>query len=266
MSTTVYFGPHLQAPSIEPRTQIAIAGPGLRKWLGIIRRSLTNLAPNRQMDESGTLLVVETALCATLLGTVATWLQGSGAAVVTTMLAINGLLVVWLLVGSLIQTIRATRREAFATANKPLPNVWAFRVAKSGSAVAKHTGRIDAQRPLLGPESSGLEREAVLAAELEPGDLVFVDAGQTIAADGLVVDGLAIVDESIVTGQSDLVIRSPEVISAVLRNSRVVAGTLVVRISPRRGHPLDWDQTAIAPAYAGLRKPERAHAGVTADV
>jgi P-type E1-E2 ATPase len=40
------------------------------------------------------------------------------------------------------------------------------------------------------------------AAELVCGDLVVVDAGQQIPSDGIVIDGIVLVDESAVTGES----------------------------------------------------------------
>jgi high-affinity K+ transport system ATPase subunit B len=263
-TTTVYFGPYAHGPHTQPNVQNTAASRGARRWLTFASRWLANLAPGRQIDESGTLLVVETALCATLLGTLVVWLQGSGASVVNTMLSVDGLLIAWLLVGSLIQTIRTSRRDTLAVAAKPAPNVWAYRVAVR-NAVAQLAGLSE-----IGGFGSidwnTLEREAVLAADLEPGDLVFIDAGQAIVADARIVDGFAVVDESVVTGQSDPVLRCADGESTVLRDSRVVSGQILVRISPRRGHPLDWDQSAVVPAYAALSKPKRASVNATADV
>lgn len=49
--------------------------------------------------------------------------------------------------------------------------------------------------------------EAVAATDLKPFDFVLVEAGELIPADGDVVDGVAAVDESAVTGESAPVIR-----------------------------------------------------------
>ena len=44
--------------------------------------------------------------------------------------------------------------------------------------------------------------EHVMAAELSPGDVVLVKAGETIPADGLVVEGLSCTNEALLTGES----------------------------------------------------------------
>lgn len=113
-----------------------------------------------------------------------------------------------------------------------LANICEFRSAKPVSPGTPRFGVIDTQRVAYST-LEGPARKASFSAEPRPGDLLYIDAGQTIAADGSVIDGLAIVDESIVTGQAGLVIRSTDVISAVLKGSRVVAGKLTVRVSPR---------------------------------
>src|SRR5262249_45045922 len=55
-------------------------------------------------------------------------------------------------------------------------------------------------------EPSG-EASAVSSTELKMGDRVVVEAGQIIPADGEVIEGLASVDESAITGESAPVIR-----------------------------------------------------------
>ena len=52
-----------------------------------------------------------------------------------------------------------------------------------------------------------MDFDLVLAPELRKGDLVVIDAGEVIPCDGTVVDGVASVDESAVTGESAPVIR-----------------------------------------------------------
>jgi K+-transporting ATPase ATPase B chain len=65
--------------------------------------------------------------------------------------------------------------------------------------------------------------EQVPAASLRPGDLVVVDAGQLIPSDGDVVEGVAAVNESAITGESAPVIRA-----AGSDRSGVTGGTLVL--------------------------------------
>ncbi len=120
-----------------------------------------------------------------------------------------------------------------------LANICEFRSAKPDSAVTARFDAIDTHRA-LNSDVRRPSRQASSTAGPQPGNLLFINAGQTIAADGSVIDGLAIVDESIVTGQLGLVIRSTDVISAVLKGSRVLAGKLTVRVSPRPDHPPSW--------------------------
>src|ERR1700733_15890097 len=49
--------------------------------------------------------------------------------------------------------------------------------------------------------------EEVTASALRSGDVVFCDAGELIPGDGEVIDGIATVDESVITGESAPVIR-----------------------------------------------------------
>jgi high-affinity K+ transport system ATPase subunit B len=85
-----------------------------------------------------------------------------------------------------------------------------------------------------------LELEAVTADKLYAGDTVLVEAGQYIQADGVIVDGMALIDEAAVTGESTHVLREANGINAVMQDSLVVRGRLIVQVTPRRGHPLDW--------------------------
>ncbi|MGE5203090.1 MAG: potassium-transporting ATPase subunit B, partial [Acidobacteriota bacterium] len=79
--------------------------------------------------------------------------------------------------------------------------------------------------------------EHVGAATLKPGDLVLVEQGDTIPSDGDVVEGIASVDESAITGESAPVIReSGGDRSAVTGGTRVISDWIVVRITSAQGH------------------------------
>ncbi|HEX3810445.1 MAG TPA: potassium-transporting ATPase subunit KdpB [Rhizomicrobium sp.] len=76
----------------------------------------------------------------------------------------------------------------------------------------------------------------VPAFQLERGDLVLVEAGELIPSDGDVVEGVASVDESAITGESAPVIReSGGDRSAVTGGTRVLSDQIVVRITAARG-------------------------------
>ena len=78
--------------------------------------------------------------------------------------------------------------------------------------------------------------EEVAAVTLRVGDEVVVSAGETIPSDGEVVEGVASVDESAITGESAPVIReSGGDRSAVSGGTRVLSDQIVVRITARPG-------------------------------
>ncbi|MES1925868.1 potassium-transporting ATPase subunit KdpB [Salinisphaera sp. T31B1] len=78
--------------------------------------------------------------------------------------------------------------------------------------------------------------EQVAAPELRKGDRILVEAGETIAADGDVVEGIASVDESAITGESAPVIReSGGDRSAVTGGTRVLSDAIVVEVTTEPG-------------------------------
>ncbi|WP_260508811.1 potassium-transporting ATPase subunit KdpB [Mycolicibacterium farcinogenes] len=82
---------------------------------------------------------------------------------------------------------------------------------------------------------SGAEEE-VAAPLLQQGDVVVVEAGQVIPGDGDVVEGIASVDESAITGESAPVIReSGGDRSAVTGGTTVLSDRIVVRITQKPG-------------------------------
>ncbi len=84
-------------------------------------------------------------------------------------------------------------------------------------------------------DEAGAE-ELVPAARLRPGDLVVCEAGDLIPGDGDVIDGVASVDESAITGESAPVIReSGGDRSAVTGGTRVLSDRIVVRITQEPG-------------------------------
>jgi K+-transporting ATPase ATPase B chain len=78
--------------------------------------------------------------------------------------------------------------------------------------------------------------EPVAAPHLRQGDHVLVEAGELIPSDGEVVQGIASVDESAITGESAPVIReSGGDRSAVTGGTRVLSDWIVVRITAAQG-------------------------------
>jgi K+-transporting ATPase ATPase B chain len=74
------------------------------------------------------------------------------------------------------------------------------------------------------------------AAELHRGDVVVVEAGEVVPGDGTVIEGIASVDESAITGESAPVIReSGGDRSAVTGGTRVLSDRIVVEITQEPG-------------------------------
>ncbi len=80
--------------------------------------------------------------------------------------------------------------------------------------------------------------ETVAPSALQVGDLVIVRPGGRVPADGVVVDGTAAVDESMITGESIAVSRGP--------GDRVVAGTVATDTALRVRVAAVGDDTALA--------------------
>ncbi|MFI7454747.1 potassium-transporting ATPase subunit KdpB [Nonomuraea sp. NPDC049714] len=106
---------------------------------------------------------------------------------------------------------------------------------------AKHdtTARRLSSRTSSGWDPSGWDHsgwDTVGAPELRQGDFVIVEAGETIPGDGDVVEGIASVDESAITGESAPVIReSGGDRSAVTGGTKVLSDRIVVQITQKPG-------------------------------
>lgn len=78
--------------------------------------------------------------------------------------------------------------------------------------------------------------EMVPASKLRAGDIVFVEAGYLIPGDGEVIEGIASVDESVITGESAPVIReSGGDRSAVTGGTKVLSDHIKIRITSNPG-------------------------------
>jgi potassium-transporting ATPase ATP-binding subunit len=102
-------------------------------------------------------------------------------------------------------------------------------------AAALRKTKIDMKAKRLTDQALKLWRN-IPAYELERSDLVLVEAGEMIPSDGDVVEGVASVDESAITGESAPVIReSGGDRSAVTGGTRVLSDYIVVKITATQG-------------------------------
>jgi len=103
-------------------------------------------------------------------------------------------------------------------------------------AQALRKARRDTPAKRLREPHHGAAHEPVLSTDLKKDDVVLVDAGEIIPADGEVAEGIASVDESAITGESAPVIREAGGDrSAVTGGTRVLSDWLVVRITTEPG-------------------------------
>ena len=104
-----------------------------------------------------------------------------------------------------------------------------------GKAQADTLRRMRSETEARRLKADGTE-ELVPAAELNKGDTVVCEANDLIPSDGEIVEGIASVDESAITGESAPVIReSGGDRSAVTGGTRVLSDRIVVRITAERG-------------------------------
>jgi len=184
----------------------------------LLRRALLDsfrkLDPRRQARNPVMFVVWVGALFATALFLHA--LGGSGEEPAGFILAIALLLWVTVLFANLAESVAEGRGKAQAES-------------------LRRTRRDVPAKRLDAPDRSA-PRRVVSAPELRAGDVVLVEAGDVMPGDGEVVEGIASVDESAVTGESAPVIREAGGDrSAVTGGTRVLSDWLVVRITANPG-------------------------------
>lgn len=146
------------------------------------------------------------------------------------------------LVGSILTTILAiAHTDSFSA----WVSVWLwFTVLFANFAEALAEGRGKAQAATLRKMRSevharrltGGKEERVSGSDLRAGDSVVCEAGDAIPADGDVIEGVASVDESAVTGESAPVIREAGGDrSAVTGGTKVLSDRIVVRVAANPG-------------------------------
>ncbi|MFF8788164.1 potassium-transporting ATPase subunit KdpB [Streptomyces sp. NPDC015125] len=172
-------------------------------------------------------------------------------------------------VGAVLTTLSAIRTPSvFAwviTAWLWLTSVF----ANLAEAVAEGRGKAQAEtlrrtktatmaRRLAGwqPGATDVAEEEVPGADLRLGDHVVVEAGQIIPGDGDVVEGVASVDESAITGESAPVIReSGGDRSAVTGGTKVLSDRIVVKITSKPGETFIDRMIALVEGAARQKTP-----------
>lgn len=86
-------------------------------------------------------------------------------------------------------------------------------------------------------EQSSMAYEERSSSDLHVGDIVLVEAGDTVPSDGEVVEGIAFVSEAAITGESAPVLKEPgtDISSSATGGTQVVSDWLKVRITAEPG-------------------------------
>jgi potassium-transporting ATPase ATP-binding subunit len=105
--------------------------------------------------------------------------------------------------------------------------------------------------------------ERVSAADLRKGDLVVCQTGDAIPADGDVIEGIASVDESAITGESAPVVReSGGDRCAVTGGTRVLSDRIVIRVTSEPGHTFVDRMIAMVEGARRQRTPNEIALGI----
>jgi K+-transporting ATPase ATPase B chain len=205
--------------SIQPQSkQLRLLDPALVK--PALWSALAKLSPKVQWRNPVMFVVYIGSIVTTLL-----WVQalqgGSGSAGFTFTIA----LWLWFTVifANFAEALAEGRSKAQAASLRGMKkSVWAK--------------RFEVQQVAQGKAFHGQRWLPCEGAQLRKGDVVLVEAGDTIALDGEVIEGVASVDESAITGESAPVVReSGGDFSSVTGGTRVLSDWLVIRVGVNPG-------------------------------
>ncbi|MCX5435271.1 potassium-transporting ATPase subunit KdpB [Streptomyces sp. NBC_00063] len=221
----MFSAPHQQAPPSSPQRepqQRAQRGPGRRAPSGLFEPAqLARSFPEALRKLHPRVLVKNPVLFVVSVGAVLTTLSAVLHPAVFTWV-ISAWLWLTVIFANLAEAVAEGRGKAQAES---------LRKARTDTVALR------LRHWTYGADPGSAETEAVAATDLKPLDVVVVEAGELIPADGDVIDGVAAVDESAVTGESAPVIReSGGDRSGVTGGTTVLSDRIVVRVSARPGH------------------------------
>src|ERR1700733_4680451 len=175
-------------------------------------RSFGMLDP-RNMAKNPVMFLVEVGWVLTTMVTVESIATGAGAGLVMYQAALAILLLLTVLFANFAEALAEARGKAQAQSLRATrQDTIAYRLEPSGETVE------------------------VSSTELKTGDRVVVETGQIIPADGEIVEGVASVDESAITGESAPVIREAGGDhSGVTGGTRVLSDRIVIQITAEPG-------------------------------
>ncbi|GAA0318836.1 potassium-transporting ATPase subunit KdpB [Streptomyces polychromogenes] len=168
------------------------------------------------------------------------------------------------LVGSVVTTVLAVKDPTDWFGWAITAWLWLTTIfANLAEAVAEGRGKAQADTLRKAKTDSVARRltadgseESVAGTELKIGDLVVCEAGDIIPGDGDVVEGVASVDESAITGESAPVIReSGGDRSAVTGGTKVLSDRIVIKITTKPGETFIDRMIALVEGAARQKTP-----------
>src|SRR5450830_1232097 len=201
---------------MKTKTSLTLFDPVL--LMPAIKASFAKLSPRVQWRNPVMFVVYIGSILTTLMGLQA--LQGKGEASVGFIFAVALWLWFTVLFANFAEALAEGRSKAQAASLRTLKkSTWAKKFQAHAAKVFHGTAWLPEQ-----------------AENLRKGDVVLVEANEMIPLDGEVIEGVASVDESAITGESAPVVReSGGDFSAVTGGTRVLSDWLVVRITVNPG-------------------------------
>jgi K+-transporting ATPase ATPase B chain len=197
-----------------------------------LRQSLVMLRPDIQW-KNPVMFVVEVGTVLTLLYTIAALFGFESQATLGYLIQLDIWLVLTLLFANFASSLAEARGKAQADALRQTRRATpAFRISESGGV------------------------EEVVSTDLKAGDKVEVKTGQVIPGDGEIIEGVASIDESAITGESAPVIREAGGDrSGVTGGTRVLSDRIIVRITVEQGQTFLDRMIALVEGAARQRTP-----------
>jgi high-affinity K+ transport system ATPase subunit B len=229
---TVYISPYIHGTELSDvssnRPQPSVWQTLKQVW----RHFKLRLNPKLQRRNSVRLFALEILIGLFVVSTILAAAFGMSSAAIIALSSAATLPVLALLGIALRSAWCDYQRQLAAVHPRRILSPLAFRLADSDCLDGVLANTDDSELIL-----SSLRLEAVHPEHLRPDDVLLVEPGQFIHADGFVLKGTAIVDEAAVTGESNAVIREAGGFREVMRDSLVVMGQLLVQVAPQ---PLEW--------------------------
>jgi K+-transporting ATPase ATPase B chain len=205
---------------VSNKKPLSLLDPSLMRQAGL--DALRKLAPQAQWRNPVMFVVYLGSILTTLLFFQAAFAQGEAPA--GFILSISLWLWFTVLFANFAEALAEGRSKAQAASLRGL---------KQSTWAKKLSGKYDPSHSHARSELSWLPIEA---DNLRKGDIVLIEAGEVIPADSEVIDGVASVDESAITGESAPVIReSGGDFSAVTGGTRVLSDWIVARVAVNPG-------------------------------